>query len=177
MVTEQPSGSATAPIVDGSYALNVPPRVNGPTLGDERYLVMDEPGQPLTQVGPISLRADEAKTLDIACTAGGQVRGRVAGVPADWRGFAFVAAFNATGIRAEARVAPDGSFTLPPLPPGEYGLKAGHDAYQDAEVYPGFLAQEHPESYQIIADPWKRAVRVTVAARQEVGGVVVAWPE
>ena len=64
-------------------------------------------------------------------------------------------AFSKTAVQAEARVGPGGEFTLPSLPPGEYGLKAGHDAYDDAEVYPGKLAMEHPESFKETADPWK----------------------
>ena len=162
---------ADAPIRDGAYTVSVP------QPGDAYTLVVAEPGRIPTTVGPFALRAGEAKALDVVCTTGGRVSGKVSGVPAEWRGAAWVVAFTAAGLRAEAHVNADGSFTLPPLPPGEYGLKAGHDAYQDAETYPGFLARNHPESYQIIADPWKRAVRVTVVAGRDVDGVEVTWPE
>ena len=162
---------AYAPIRDGTYALEVP------QSGDAYTLVVAEPGRVPMTVGPFALRAGEAKALDVVCTTGGRVSGRVAGVPAEWRGAAWVVAFTAAGLRAEAHIEADGTFTFPPLPPGVYGLKAGHDAYEDAETYPGLLARNQPESYQVIADPWKRAVRVTVAAGRDVDGVEVAWPD
>ena len=49
-------------------------------------------------------------------------------------GATWVVAFTDTIIRREARVAPDGSFRLDALPPGRYGLKTGHDAYEDPHV-------------------------------------------
>jgi hypothetical protein len=88
----------------------------------------------------------------------------------------WVVAFSKTAVREEARVAPDGTFALPPLPPGEYGLKAGHDAYEDAEVYPGLLVRDHPEAAKEPADPWKQARVVTVKAGQETSGVEVEFP-
>ena len=162
---------AVALFRDGSFALDVP------FPGDAYSLLVTEPGQAATTVGPWPLRPGESKAVDIACRAGGRVRGQVTGVPPDWQPVAWVVAFNGAGLRFEARTEPDGTFELPLLPPGEYGLKAGHDAYQDAETYPGLLARNHPESYQILADPWKRAKRVTVAAGQYVDGVEVAWPD
>ena len=170
-VVDPPVIAATVPIRDGAYALDVP------FPNDRLFLVVDEPGQPLAQAGPIALGANEARRLDIAPPAAGTIRGRVAGVPAEWRGQGHVVAFNGAGLAVDARVAADGTFALPPLPPGEYGLKVGHDAYEDAETYPGPLMRLHPESFSMPADPWRRAVRVTVEAGREVGGVVVAWPE
>ena len=70
----------------------------------------------------------------------------------------------------------DGTFTLPSFRPGEYGLKAGHDAYEDPEVYPGKLAMEHPESFKETADPWKRAKVVTVESGSDSALVEVEFP-
>jgi hypothetical protein len=158
------------PIRDGSYT------IDAPFQGEGWYVVAEEPGYPLTQVGPITIAQNEKKTLDIACTEGGRIRGLVKGIPAGWEGSVWVVAFSKTAIREEARVALDGTFTLPPLPPGEYGLKAGHDAYEDAEVYPGLSARDHPEAAKEPADPWKRAKVVTVKAGQETEGVEVEFP-
>ena len=138
---------------------------------------MEEPGHPLTQVGPIPIALNEKKTLDIACTEGGRIRGRVKDVPPGWEGHLWVVAFSKTAVREETRVAPDGTFSLPPLPPGEYGLKVGHDAYEDAEVYPGSLLRDHPEAFKEMADPWKRAKVVTVEAGRETVGVELELPK
>ena len=159
-----PAKYASAAIHNGSYRFDVP------FQSETWYVVVEEPGHALTQVGPISIALKEQKTLNITCTQGGRIRGRVTGIPAEWEGHVWVVAFSKTAVRTEARVEPTGQFTLPPLPPGEYGLKAGHDAYEDAEVYPGKLATEHPESFQEIADPWRRARIVTVRARSRFRG-------
>jgi hypothetical protein len=162
---------ASAPVRDdGVYLLDVPFRV------EDWYVVVEEPGQALTQVGPISISLQEQKVLDIACTEGGHNRGRAVGVPSGWEGHGWVVAFSKTAVRAEARIGPDGAFLLPPLPPGVYGLKVGHDAYEDPEVYPGLLYQVHPESTTETADPWKRATMVTIEAGQDSGGMQVEWP-
>jgi RNA polymerase sigma factor (sigma-70 family) len=159
-----------AAIRDGSYTIDTPFQSEG------WYVVVEEPGYPLTQVGPITVAQNEKKTLDIACTEGGRIRGLVKSVPAGWERNVWVVAFSKTAVREEARVEPDGTFALPPLPPGEYGLKAGHDAYEDAEVYPGLLVRDHPEAAKEPADPWKRAKVVTVKAGQETSGVEVEFP-
>ena len=143
-----PHGCGTCPsplpssIRDGAYTLDVP------FPSETWYVVVEEPGHPLTQVGPIAVALNEKQTLDIACTEGGRIRGRVKDVPPGWEGHLWVVAFSKTAVREEARVAPDGTFSLPPLPPGEYGLKVGHDAYEDAEVYPGPLSRQSPQGVQ-----------------------------
>ena len=102
-----PRGIFAAPIRDGAYTLDVPfPSATW-------YVVVEEPGHPLTQVGPIAVALNEKQTLDIACTEGGRIRGRVKDVPPGWEGNLWVVAFSKTAVREEARVAPDGTF-LPP---------------------------------------------------------------
>jgi hypothetical protein len=161
---------ANAAIHDGSYHLEVP------FQSESWYVVVQELGHPLTQVGPVSIALKEQKSLPITCTQGGRIRGRVTGIPAGWEGHARVLAFSKTAVQAEVRVDPNGQFTLPSLPPGEYGLKAGHDAYDDAEYYPGKLAREHPESFNEMADPWKRAKFVTVRPGRDSVIVEVEFP-
>src|SRR5262249_34677208 len=118
---------AEMPLVDGNYVLNIP------SPDKQWYLAIEEPGRPPTVVGPWTVKGDERKTLDAACTAGGSVRGRVQAVPKELAGQLWVVAFTKFGYSAEARVQADGRFRLCDLPPGEYGLKVGHDAYSDSD--------------------------------------------
>ena len=138
---------------------------------------MEQSGHSRTQVGPIPIALNEKRTLDIACTEGGRIRGRVKDVPPEWEGHLWVVAFSKTAIHEETRIAPDGTFSLPPLPPGQYGLKAGHNAYEDAEVYPGPLMDAHPAAFSEMADPWKRAKVVTVEAGRETSGAGIELPK
>ena len=167
----EPRVHASFPIRDGSYSLNVP------FQNEAWYVVAEEAGHPLTQVGPIAIGLNEKKSLDIACIEGGGIRGRVKNAPRDWEGHLWVVAFSKTAIREESRAAPDGTFAFPALPPGEYGLKVGHDAYDDPEVYPGSLMVDHPEAFKENADPWKRAKIVSVRAGQTTEGVEVELPQ
>jgi hypothetical protein len=171
MVEGDPIPYASARIEDGAYSLDVPYQ------DDNWYVVVEEPGHAITQVGPISIALRQDKKLDIACSEGGRIRGRVKDVPSGWEGHAWVVAFNKSGVRAEARVDHNGDFELPLLPPGEYGLKIGHDSRQDPEVYPGKLAFEHPEAFQKKPDPWKQAKVVKVEAGRDSTGFVMEYSE
>jgi hypothetical protein len=160
---------ARAPIRDGKYSIEVP-------FQDKKwYVAAEEPGQPLTQVGPIAVELNEEKTLNIACTPGGSIAGRVQNVPQGWRGHLWVVAFTKTGIRYETRVREDGSFLLASLPPGEFGLKVGHDAYDDSEV-PRDLRTLTKENWQKSADPWKRAKIVNVKPDRGASGIELEFP-
>ena len=97
-------------------------------------MVVEEHGHALTQVGPIKIGVNEKRQLDIACTEGGSIRGHVKNVPTGWEGHLWAVAFTKTAIQAETRLSPAGEFCFQQLPPGEYGLKVGHDAYNDSEV-------------------------------------------
>ncbi len=160
---------ASAPIRDGKYSLNVP------FQSKEWFVVVEEPSQPLTQIGPIALQLNEEKKLEIACTAGGSIAGRVQRTPEGWRGSLWVVAFTKTGIRCETRVAEDGSFLLGHLPAGEFGLKVGHDAYDDSEV-PRDFRHTSKESLEKPADPWKRAKFVSVSPDRYITGVELELP-
>jgi hypothetical protein len=167
----EPVVRASAPIRDGSYSLDVP------FQSEAWYVVAEEAGHALTQVGPIAIGLNQKKSLDIACTLGGCIRGRVKDVPRGWEGQLWVVAFSKTAIREESRAATDGTFSFATLPPGEYGLKVGHDAYDDPEVYPGSLMRDHPEAFKENADPWKRAKVVSVHSGQTTEGVEVELPQ
>ena len=108
---------------------------------------------------------------DIACTPGGGVQGRVIATPAGWAGHLWVVAFNDFGQRAEAPVAADGSFTLNDLPPGKYGLKAGHDSYKNPDI--ARIPNITPLARVVPGHPWKGANVVTVESGGMVRGVEV----
>jgi hypothetical protein len=167
-VEGEPHVSASAVLQDGAFMLDVP------FPSDAWYVVAETPGHTLTQVGPISVALNEAKTLDIACVEGGGISGTVNNPAPGWKGHLWVVAFSATGIRVETRIRQDGEFSLHCLPPGKYGLKVGHDAYQDSEVPRGNDLPE--EAWTTLPDPWKRATIVEVLAGRDVLGIELELP-
>jgi hypothetical protein len=156
----------SAPIDDGSYTLDVP------NPGDGWYVVAEEPGRAITQVGPLKVAADERKTLDIQCVEGGSISGRVDDIPTAWKGSVWVIAFNRTGVRAEARIGADGRFTLANLPPGEFGLKAGYDGFHDSEI----PTELNRQVWTVPAQPWRRAMVVNVKPARPTPEVRIALP-
>jgi RNA polymerase sigma factor (sigma-70 family) len=186
---------AECPVEAGRYTLRVP------ESRDEWRLALFMPGSPPTLAGPYRFKASERSEVDLAAVQGGTIRGRVTKVPGGLAGRAAVVAFNAQGYWAEAMLGADGTFELRGLPPGEYGLKVGHDGYQDDEVrmrnpYPSeecftgnwkrtpeeekrFRAYQkaYDEDWQRPAEPWKRAMRVSVAAGETKSGVELELPE
>ncbi len=159
-----------APLLDGTYTLKVP------FQDDEWYVAAEEPGQPLTLIGPIKIKSNEKKHIDIECVDGGSIRGRVKNVPTGWEGNLWAVAFTKSAIQSETPVKADGSFSFSQLPPGEYGLKVGHDAYHDMEVPRGKSAMSNPALYEKKADPWQRAVIATVIPGSETSGVELELP-
>jgi hypothetical protein len=178
---EEGAGYASAPIRNGAYTLDM--------SAEDRpwYLVVEEAGQPSTQVGSIHIAPGEQKKFDIVCTAGGEIRGCVLGVPHEWAGHVWIVAFTKTGIPIEKRADADGQFRLIRLAPGEYGLKAGHDAFKDSEIldFDGDdwfrdsvlgLRDVPKELDGKKAEPWKRAKVVKIEAGQSVKGIEIELP-
>ncbi len=158
---------------DGRFSLeNVKP---GPWYGPW-FLVYEQPTGPPTIVGPITITSQErTKSVNIVVTDGGAIEGRVENVPAAMAGQVWVIAFNDTILRREVLASVNGSFRLGDLPPGRYGLKAGHDAYKDPHV-PRMKAGEDrfdPKEVNKPAEPWQGAVVVTVEPGKTSRGVVV----
>ena len=146
----------------------------GPWFGPW-FFVYEEPTGPPTIVGPVTItNKDRTMTVDIAVTLGGEIEGRVENVPAAMAGQVRVIAFDATILSREALVSADGTFRLEDLPPGRYGLKAGHDAYTDPHV-PRRKAGEKPDpmNFEKLAEPWQGAVVATVEPGETARGVVV----
>ena len=157
---------------DGTFALEN--LKAGPWFGPW-FFVYEEPTGPPTIVGPVTITSkDRTMTVDIVVTEGGAIEGRVENVPAAMAGQVWVIAFDATILRREALVSADGTFRLEDLPPGRYGLKAGHDAYTDPHV-PRSKAGEKldPKDFEKLAEPWQGAVVVTVEPGKTARGVVV----
>jgi hypothetical protein len=139
------------------------------------FLVYEEPTGPPTIVGPVTITSkDRTMAVNIVVTDGGAIEGRVENVPTAMAGQVWVIAFDATILRRETLVSADGTFRLEDLPPGRYGLKAGHDAYTDPHV-PRWKAGEKsdPKDFEKLAEPWQGAVVVTVESGKTARGVVV----
>ncbi len=162
----------SAPIRDGQYSLEAP--YQNPFW----VVTVEEPGQPPTLIWPVPIGANEDKHLDIACVAGGGIRGRVTNVPPQWRGKLWVVAFSSNGIRQDVRVADDGSFAVQQLPPGRYGLKVGSDALLDSEVpRPKDWKDIAADAWKTKSDPWPRAKIATFKAGETVEGVELEYVE
>jgi hypothetical protein len=86
-------------------------------------------------------------------------------------------AFNKTAIRKDVRVGHDGKFRITQLPPGEFGLKVGQDAFQDSEIYRGQDDKEFKEAYERKIDPMKRAIVVNIQSGREIEGVELELPK
>ena len=169
-VVGKPYAYESSPVFNGKYSIKVP------FQGDNWYVAAEEPGQPLTLIGPIKIDLNEKKQMDIECTDGGLIRGRVKNMPQGWAGHLWVVAFTKNAIQAETRVSRDGEFSFKMLPPGEYGLKVGHDAYKDSEVPHPLSPEEWKKVSEKKADPWQRAKLVNVKAGQETKNVKLELP-
>lgn len=159
---------------EGTFSLRVPHA--GPW-----FVAVDEPDGKRTMVGPVEIGASENRKIDINTVRGGAIVGQVADVPGDWTGCMWVVAFDRKAHRAEARVRKDGTFRLENLPPGEYGLKVGHDGYTDPEVLrapdQASLLKLLREAGQKPADPWREAVVVQVTSGSTTEGVELNCPQ
>jgi hypothetical protein len=157
---------------DGTFALEN--LKVGPWFGSW-FFVYEEPTGPPTIVGPVTITSnDRTMAVDIIVTDGGAIEGRVENVPTAMAGQVWVIAFDATILRREALVSTDGTFRLEDLPPGRYGLKAGHDAYTDPHVPRAKAGEKRdPKDFEKLAEPWQGAVVVTVEPGKTARGVVV----
>ena len=160
---------ATAAIYKGKYSLDVPYQ------SDDWLIEAEVPDGPITQICNVSVPPNENRKLDINIVHGGGISGRVDDIPMQWKDETWVVAFARTGLRFEALVGADGTFTFGQLPPGEYGLKAGHDAFLDAERPAPMLADDDP-AYGSPGEPWKRAKIVIVEPDRTTRNVRLELP-
>ena len=143
----------------------------------EWYFTFEEPGRASTLVGPFALKKGEAAhPLTITPTPGATIEGWVENVPPAMLGQVWVVAFDDRITRREALAGTDGTFRLEGLPPGRYGLKAGHDAYEDPQSL-GHLRRPEMEKYRKElfepAEPWRGAVVVEARAGEMTRDVVL----
>ncbi|HLJ97962.1 MAG TPA: carboxypeptidase-like regulatory domain-containing protein [Gemmataceae bacterium] len=172
------------PIRDGNYSLQAY------RPGSRFALVVFESGHAPTIHGPLTIPEDEGLSVDVACVPGGSIGGRVQDVPAAFKGQLWAVAFSRTGHRAETRVQSDSRFLFRDLPPGEYGVKIGHEGIQDRDTEVRWPGEGKGAGYQpskaemdaynkateTPADPWRRATRVAVKSEQ-TASVVMELPD
>ncbi|HEY1784863.1 MAG TPA: carboxypeptidase-like regulatory domain-containing protein [Pirellulales bacterium] len=152
---------------DGSYSLDV--------ADPGEYYVTARSLHGAPAISPaLSVRANEPLPCDLDLPTGGTIRGRVKGVSPEQAERLWVVAFGHAPFRSSATIEPDGRFILRDVPPGEIGLKVGHDGHLDADVprYPAIPK----ETWDTAGEPWKRAVRVMVGKDQEVRGIDLEYP-
>ena len=132
------------------------------------FLVFEEPGHAPAVLGPPAVKAGERqRMINLAAVEGGSIAGRVEHVPEAMAGQVWVVAFNENIIRREARAGRDGAFRIDGLPSGRYGVKVGHDAYQDPHIAENrplgreSTPEERPQRPKK-AEPWQGAVEATV---------------
>ena len=145
---------AEGAIRDGSFSFQTTSEAN------DWYVALHEPNRAPSIHGPLTLSRE--KPTPFTATEPGRLTGKVPDRPEKLDGYLWVVAFSKNGHRAETRIGSNGAFSFPSLPPGEYGLKVGHDLFVDEEV----TAEEPQEpgwKIQPPADPWKRAKIVAVA--------------
>ncbi len=164
--TVEPSGfefAATMTRTDGSYEFNLLEPVSW-------FFVVEDLDNRTTVVGPTKLMKGEMnRSIPLALTESGSIEGKVTNIPYGLAGNVWVVAFSDGVVLREVRVKPDRTFRLDGLPPGKYGLKAGHDDYQD----PHIIQEAKREDFAKLAEPWQGAVVVKVELRGKVKDVVV----
>ncbi len=156
---------------DGTYSLDLPDA--------GRWYVMAETPQGTPAIaGPLTTAAKEDRTLDIACIEGGTIHGRIRNVAPDLRPQLWVVAFDQGIFKTEVRVNADGSFTIPQLPPGKYGLKVGHDGYEEPELPWGRIMHrpDKDKLFDTLHTPWKGAVVVNVQPEKSTEDVELDLP-
>jgi hypothetical protein len=167
--------------VDGSYR---PPRVDALTAADGSYLLdVADPGEYYVTARPLvgapaaspalTVRSGAELTCDLDLPVGGRIRGRVKDVSPDQAERLWVVAFARTPFSAVVPVDRDGRFVLADLPPGEIGLKVGHEGYVDSDVPRAPFAKD---VWQQVGEPWKRAARVDARANQQISGIELEYP-
>ena len=141
------------------------------------YFTFEEPGRASMLIGPVELKKGEAAhPLTITPIPGATIEGRIENVPTAMLGHVWVVAFDDRITRREVLARPDGTFRLEGLPPGRYGLKAGHDAYQDPHSLGDLRGtdwEKHRKELLEPAEPWRGAVVVEGRAGETTRGVVL----
>lgn len=125
-------------------------------------------------VGPVTIdRDDREVNVDIALSEQSSIGGTVEHVPGAMAGQVWVVLFDGGVIRRETLAKPDGSFRFEGLPPGRYGLKAGHDGSKDPHVPVINRDDPDPTLWQKPAEPWQGAEVVTLEPGESAEGITL----
>lgn len=119
-------------------------------------LRVDISGKAPTVVGPVSVKRGEDTQQDIELGESGSLAGQVEGAQFSPPGVLWAIVFDGRAIIEVAHVDPAGQFRFDQLPVGRYGVKIGHCAMKDPEIYG--TARDRTD------DPWNRAEKVEVVA-------------
>ncbi|HEV3302860.1 MAG TPA: carboxypeptidase-like regulatory domain-containing protein [Planctomycetaceae bacterium] len=154
----------------GSYSVSAPHQ-------GRWYVVVEEPNHAPTIRG-LEVRLNQTLKLDIPLDDGGKISGRVRGVPTDSAGDWRVVAFDRTVWKAATRIGVDGTFCVDRLPPGEYGLKVGHDGFHDTDVpRRNSWAEKFPDDvWKTTTNAWRGATIVNLANNRQVNDVMLDLP-
>lgn len=157
VVPPAPHFRSETPVRDGRFTLPAP------RPGEDYTVGVFEANRPPVFLSGVAVKAGQATRVKLTAGEPGAVAGSVGSWPAGWGPHLRVVAFDRLGFTFEAAVAGDGTFRFTALPPGEYGLKAGHDAYNDSDRPARALGPA--------GDPWARAVRVRVKPGEAAGRI------
>ncbi|MEW4566964.1 carboxypeptidase-like regulatory domain-containing protein [Tautonia sp. JC769] len=138
------------------------------------FFVFDEPGGASATVGPLEIGRDDREIeVEIPVFEQGSIAGTVEHVPEAMAGQIWVVLFDDGVVRREVLANLDGSFRFDRLPPGRYGLKAGHDGSRDPHV--PVIDRENPDPtlWNKPAEPWQGAAIVTVEPGGTSTGIAV----
>ncbi|WP_169977692.1 carboxypeptidase-like regulatory domain-containing protein [Tautonia rosea] len=156
---------------DGSFAID---DLAIDTRWGSWFLVYDGTDGASAVVGPLDIGRDDREVeVEIPVLEHGSIEGMVEHVPEAMAGQIWVVLFDDGVVRRETLASPDGAFRFDRLPPGRYGLKAGHDGSKDPHV--PSLDRENPDPtlWQKPAEPWQGAVIVAVEPGETAERVVV----
>jgi hypothetical protein len=177
-VTTAPrTASVTAVVENGQYELTA-------WRPGSYTLTLHVTGQAPTATDVLVLKSGDWRTQDLSVVECGSLRGKVAGEVKWPAGTLWVVAFDKSGFRAETPVEADGTFVFQQLPPGEYGVKVGHDAVQDQDAQMRAPQEgasktewdEYIKRSEAPSDPWNRAKVVKVESGKAVEGVMLELP-
>ncbi|NUQ61031.1 MAG: carboxypeptidase regulatory-like domain-containing protein [Pirellulales bacterium] len=109
-----------------------------------------------TVVGPVNVKRGEDAEQAVEIGESGSLVGRVRGIAFSAPGVLWAIVFDDRAIMEVAQVDPGGEFRFDRMPAGTYGVKIGHCAMNDSEIYGGL--------WDTLADPWNRAEKVEITA-------------
>lgn len=142
------------------------------------YLVADVPGLPLqvraTQILPHEAWPDGRPEFQFEAVPPGKIQGSVQDVPPMMRGRLWAVAFDEAVVRRAVRIRADDTFVFEGLPPGDYGIRVGHDSWSRLQGnYPEIFPKDAEEP--ITAQPWTGIEPIHLAPGATVDSIEVRF--